>query len=319
MAIPVKEKTWVYDYANHQILNDSGETLSDNTLLYIKNTMVSLGWTVRGSSDGTTANTSDNWTDDTDLVHSSGAHSWIVLRNSTLDIEICFDLNTVTTNVIDVWAARTAYNLASPVTTAKPTSTNEWEIGNSWNVLYSTACVRSIVHILATDESPAENTLIMVYTTTLDYYDAKCSYLMLYKPEDAPSGWTTPAAAMVGDSVEEGPTTVHFSSDTANHMFVGTNKYNFYCTGECANGALLPVQYDGYPVDLDTDGGKIIGAIGLFSTDTGARGSNGRLPDTYWAPAHDAHGALYSDTTKSWVKLGAFLLPWDGESITKTV
>ena len=317
MALPNKEKTWVFDYINEQISSDTLETLVDSTWLHIKNSLVGLGWTVRGSSNGTTADTSDNWDTVADLVHSSGAHSWIVLRHSTMDLEICIDLDTTVPEYFDMWVARSAYNLAAPVTTAKPTATTEWQIHSS-ATLCSAAAVRTITHVIGTDESPGNVTAILVYWADADYYIVECSHFIFAIPEDAPSGWTTPAIFSTKVNTANGPTAM-YSTDTNNHMFVGTSKYNFYCTGECVNGTLLTYKYQGFPCDLDTDAGRLLSSIGIFSVDSGARGVNGRLPDIYWAPAHDTHGSVYDATSKTWIKLGALFLPWDGATTPRIV
>ena len=94
MSFPSQQKSYDFSFCNKQITDNSNECVVDNTLLHIKNSMVSLGWSVKASSDGGMASAEDRWSSDAHLVHNYAgfAHSWIVFDNSELDLEVCFDL-----------------------------------------------------------------------------------------------------------------------------------------------------------------------------------------------------------------------------------
>lgn len=96
-------------------------------------------WTVVASSDGVTANASDNWADETDCIWdtSGDAHSWVVLRHANYfgtgdELEICLDLSeaasTTRGGTMGVYLSRTGFDVSSPVTTARPTAADEVEI-----------------------------------------------------------------------------------------------------------------------------------------------------------------------------------------------
>jgi hypothetical protein len=96
-----------------------------------KTLMVDAGWTVQSSSNGTTANSSDNWTTVADLTWAAAgvAHSWIVLRSPTsfcasgYYIYCLIDLSTGATNY-HLWTITWSSEAIATggTTTAAPTS-----------------------------------------------------------------------------------------------------------------------------------------------------------------------------------------------------
>jgi hypothetical protein len=82
MANPTLQRNWTSSQNQTPSDQTTQEKQGASILLALKNAFVSAGWTVTQSSDSVTANSSDNWSTITDVVHaSSGAHSWIVLRS----------------------------------------------------------------------------------------------------------------------------------------------------------------------------------------------------------------------------------------------
>jgi hypothetical protein len=95
-------KTWnVYKSPAEDNLfqwGDNSDTMSSWMLYALKRLMVTqMGWTVVGSCDGTTGAIDgvDRWTDRSKLnwndLRWGGTHSWIVLANTALGIQVCFD------------------------------------------------------------------------------------------------------------------------------------------------------------------------------------------------------------------------------------
>lgn len=91
-------------------------------------------WSVYYSCDSTTAGTAgdgvDRWSDYTKLVWGSvaGANSWIVFYNATAGLYMLLSCENAgsDSNTLDIWLATTAFSGGS--TTARPTSTDEWNI-----------------------------------------------------------------------------------------------------------------------------------------------------------------------------------------------
>lgn len=80
--MPTPARTWTISQNNATSDKTSDGTQVKEILLDIKTKMLACGWTVTQSSDSSTADTSDNWSNVGDVVHAtSGAHSWIVLKS----------------------------------------------------------------------------------------------------------------------------------------------------------------------------------------------------------------------------------------------
>lgn len=96
-------------------------------------------WAVIASSDSVTADASDNWADGTDVVWAVApiAHSWCLLRHrhyfGTDDpLEILLDCSQASSatrgGCIGVYISRDGFDITTPLTTARPTATDEAEV-----------------------------------------------------------------------------------------------------------------------------------------------------------------------------------------------
>lgn len=163
MSLPTLEKTWIFNVNNAQGALGTG-TLSNRQILFqIKQALIgSLGswtnasggsiaspstllWTVAYSCDSSTAGTAgdgvDRWTAATNLVTASGAHSWIVLKNTHVDqggnFQVCIDLpNTDGTQGFGFAAiivSRTA-GFTGGTTSSRPTATDEFVLNPTLSV-----------------------------------------------------------------------------------------------------------------------------------------------------------------------------------------
>jgi len=91
-------------------------------------------WTCKGSGDGAGSFGMDNidrWSAYTNLIWNAtgSAHSWIVLENTTLDLQVCIDCNSATTTLVGVIATEISSpfgSLAAGTNTARPTSSREF-------------------------------------------------------------------------------------------------------------------------------------------------------------------------------------------------
>ncbi len=98
MGLP--SRTWTIDPNN--IFTDQNDQLKQfqEACFALKQVFVAAGWTVRSSSNGTTADTSDNWATSADVVTGlAGSGSWIVFRSpvgwipSSEQIDLIFYVN----------------------------------------------------------------------------------------------------------------------------------------------------------------------------------------------------------------------------------
>jgi hypothetical protein len=150
------EKTWNFQQA---IADESVVGQTNRTQLWnIKEGFItgSGAWTVSGSSNSTTAgmDSTDRWVSYLNVVYSTGAHSWIVLKNLSLGdengLEVCFDCNygSSSTENIDVIVSVGA-NFTGGTTSARPTASNEKIIlsglwSSSTNARYSTYVAKEL-------------------------------------------------------------------------------------------------------------------------------------------------------------------------------
>src|SRR5579885_3685790 len=133
MGAPTLSKTW-QSLTNFSVATTGNATTDhQQTLLKVKKQLVAFGsspYSVRSSSNSVSANTSDNWNSNTDLVWNSGAHSWIVLRQTGLGStsDICIDLLNATVGSLAIYYSPGGYATTSLSTTARPSTLNSDEV-----------------------------------------------------------------------------------------------------------------------------------------------------------------------------------------------
>jgi hypothetical protein len=79
--MPTLQRTWTTDQNNAPSDQSSTGAQVAEVLLTFKNALKTAGWTVTQSSDGSTADSNDNWSVVGDITNGTGAHSWIVLKS----------------------------------------------------------------------------------------------------------------------------------------------------------------------------------------------------------------------------------------------
>ena len=123
-------------------------------LWVLKDTMVNAGpWTVQSSSDGVTANTSDNWVDSGDVQRHATTGSWIVLISPsnfpTTGSQLWFKIqwNTAADNTCNFEYSTAAYT-GSPTTSSAGTGTNVESWANQIVLTHATTVAASRWHAL---------------------------------------------------------------------------------------------------------------------------------------------------------------------------
>lgn len=284
-------------------------------LLAIKNTLISsTGWTdsdgyvatlsspwvVVASSNSTTADTSDNWNSDNDLVYSTGAHSWIVLRQTGIsgqNSEVCFDLTPGGSSFqIAVKWSHNGFDLTNLNTSTSPVSTDQF-IFTKGNSLVGS----SSLHVSITDGG--ECTRIMGYiggiTRILWTFD---------KPKYVIPGWDNPSFH------------IHVFFEVPNYTALNVNNNRMITN---LGGLLTPAHltamgyFTNYIGNISIPNGitgewPIIPAR-IYSVNNGYSGIVGEVADMWWGSVGVTTGDTYPDTgvLKQFVTFGNLIFPWN--------
>jgi len=276
-------KTWTkYD----DNLNDSSLTLVEDQnremLLRIKNRLVSsCGAVVVSSSDGTTADASDNWSVYTDLVFntSGSAHSWIVLQFDSIHsgYQICIDCNETAVTTEQCTALMSgAAGFTGGTTTNRPTATDEITLINGtywggWTIADSSSSRRAWSLITSSD-----NTVVFVLT---HFTNSPLGFWIFAKPAGAPAGNSTPGIAyMIGQS---GPTVSNLRGSGNTKMLVDGQETGLVFSSSYADIDFLSSTQDNRcSVDISNNG--MMFGHSLISTNVSRAGAYGYIPDLYW-------------------------------------
>lgn len=321
MALPVLQKTWQFN------VNQAAITAHNDLLYKIKVAMVSFGsnpWTVVGSSNSVTANSSDNWTSASSVVfqNNGAAHSWIILKQ--VGIATNFQVLIVArrnpgggSDVMFVLYSPSA-GFTGGTTTARPTATDEvpFDTDNASLPTNSANLAVTAARLHAMQSTDGQCTRIFIYVNSIPQ-----TMLLFDKPRNPVPGWTIPHVAFyavqqynTGASVAQ--VTYAKLNDLANRTKskVGTTQFDLFITSEGCITSMIGEQQN-FVNDLDNNTYPIL-PMGLFSTTASARGRHGELFDLYWGATVIGEGDNYpDDATKQFVQFGDFVHPWNGTSI----
>ncbi|MDD5125799.1 hypothetical protein [Methylovulum sp.] len=159
------EQTWTFSHNLTPIDKTTATQVGKSFVFQLKNFLVANGWTVASSSNGTIANSSDNWSSLTDIVGAAAwpAHSWCVLKSPqgivagasgsyTGDqsrVWLLIELILAQAYAINLYFDRIAYTGGS--TTNKPTGSayENWLNGASVTTLNNTYYANTLFHFAA--------------------------------------------------------------------------------------------------------------------------------------------------------------------------
>jgi hypothetical protein len=355
MALP----TLVKDYqviANQTIAGDATIDSGTNShrdrrnlMMAIKNQLVASGtsdvgptpggaitpWVVEYSCDGSTAGSAgdnvDRWTDaNTDLIWntSGNAHSWMVLSQAGLGIEICIDLiqnsnSNDGAELIFVVSAGAGFTGGS--TTARPTATDELWLRdtNAWGSGANGGGAHDYVwHMWRSEDGEA--TALVIH-----YADNPLGFWYFGAPQSPSSGWsgTQFIATVMGENSDT--TQVLNPDDFYLAASMRTYRSNRLSTANPYNITTLYLSADTFgggdfmgefTVDNDITGEYALGVMGLVSLESNFRGRMGSVFDLYWGQnvLGQPFDTYPSGGAKNWVQFGAFVFPWDGATPVTT-
>lgn len=319
MALPTKEKTWLY--AVNQAVGSGVDPYAANRnyLWTLKETLKGFAtnpWTVWGSCDNSNVDNgggTDYWVTQNNLNWNTdgNAHSWIVLRQTGLgaNVYLCIDLNGANS-----WPGSATFSLtlsqvtfaADGTTTNAPTTTDGINLsarehgGNS-----STGGWTGYMHVWQSNDGECTRWILNrggnVYNLTI-----------MDKVKDPFSSWSVPVAfGQRGDDTNTGRAAFGVWNDSAplQGRLGGTNFSNYLtCEGwSSIIGAELTVA------DEDTGDWPIM-PMGLASATVGFRGYyKGSLYDLWWGATALTTGDTYPDNaTKQFVQFDDMIFPWNG-------
>lgn len=331
MAVPVLQKTYNFQVnqlflADDTLLN-SADATNRRLMLALKQSLVETGsspvvaspWTVVASSDGTTADLTDRWSDaDTDLVWGTGNRSWILLRQTAIgggNFEYLIDLNSTTFqgSRCTMAVSDTAFNTAGIAANTPPTAPSEARVVRNqvaWNGRDSNTASQFRLHVLRSTDGEVTRVFISLDQKTVAWYDFS-------QPQDPVSGWNNPYTSILYSSSNSTEVMTSLLFNDAASVEFRTEQpgggahidLDAYISGRGAIISLITEQTTG----VNRISGELpLVPCNLFSDQVGARGRHCRFYDLWWGLTNRPPGATYPPGSRDFVQLGDFIIPWDG-------
>lgn len=317
MSLPALVKTYQISKLN-QTVTATGVILTtlQNVLYGIVQALTTFGsnpWVEVSSCDSTATGTG-KWSAANKLIWGSGAHSWIVLKQTGLGgtgCQICIECITNFSWQITV-AVSFGAGFTGGSTTARPTATDEkvlissgqWAPSADNNVVY---------HVLQSTDGAITRILVNNLNLTWMY----CGFEV---PANVVSGWSNPmiAVALGGGSSAANPTYANLSTSSPSWCRVSGTNYALNLTAEAFGGNALPTTQN-YPNDVTSD--YPFYPIGVFSQTAPARGKLATMVDLWWGLSSNTTGDSYPQAAVSpnfqFAQFGGIIIPWDSTNQPK--
>jgi hypothetical protein len=274
------DKTWAVD---EYLTSDVGVVAENvkEVLYHIKRMMCLHGWTVVASSNGTTADTNDNWNSRTDIVGATAgtAHSWIVLQNTAIaaTFQVCFDMASAT---ISSMSSAVSYSGAFSNFTStlnRPTATDEAVILSvaQWHVNVDTQYAVTMYY-------SSDNKCNRIYFCPVGYHSSSAyqTFFIFDSPKDPASWWDEPWIAGVKFLA---PTYINLNSSSSNSKLY-TRINGTRCDLAWASWGTTSGAYGSLTSGLgqDYNGAYVLSPIPIISITAARPGIIGLVYDLYW-------------------------------------
>ena len=330
MALPILTKTWNFN-VNQTFTSPDQISSVRNLYFNIKQSLKnSGGWQVVASSNGSVANTNDNWTSTSSLNWSGGGpRSWIILKHPTNNSQFLMDL----INSGAGWASlasyysRNGWNVSGALSTSSlpsPIDTGDSNtIFSNGNYVFDNTTFNFALHYMYSTDGYCHR--IIVYSSDIPIF---C--IILDTPETSyNASWAPtspqPSTAMVIHPVF--PTYGIVNVMTLANFY--TNSYMKTRVGPVGSTAAqnisLYLSAEGYNSNLLVNGLKIPNDLtgeypmletGLVSTSTPYLGKIGRLPDLWFGVTNLIGSPSYPDDgSAQFVQHGCIITPWNGSTM----
>lgn len=266
---------------------------------------LSTPWTVVASSNGTVADTSDNWNTNADMVFTTPgtAHSWIVLRQTGIsgqNYEVCLDCKSTNQYLISAYISYAGFNVSSLVTTRRPVATDEQAAFDDTSWFNGTATFSAVLNFAVTDDGQCTRWWGLIGGASKGFW-------LFDRPKNAVAGWTNPAMycmqapgplytyvndnAWTGARINGVNTFVYLSSEFYNGMAVGQ-----------AQTAVNSISSE-YPINR----------VGIACIQTRSYGRQGEISDLWWTSTTPVVGDTFpaTGTLKQFVVIPNMVHPWN--------
>jgi hypothetical protein len=323
--IPQVQNSWQINSNNFSARFNN--TLADNQdiLFNIKNILVSFSsnpWTVVSSSNSVTASVGDNWNSSTDIVWSTGNHSWIVLQKPTTNTQILLSADRASSTELIIQWSPDGYFTGGTVST-DPTATDSITItsGGNWDGGQSSRY--GFVHVWHTEDG--SKTRIILSTDAGDPQ----GFWMFDEVTPLSDSWSHPEiVAFVSDVVSA----TSFGNNTGWTTYPPSPGFKIYNNSVDYNASLAPLVLDVVPSGFGGNSWHSIqdynsqisafiddpsfswSALLIYSDDTGARGAHAFLEDLFLSSDALESGVTFPNDSlnRRWAQFGHFVLPWIG-------
>lgn len=326
MGAPAHERTWTFSL-NH---DESGASVNDtckNAYFRIKSIIAGFSaWSVVASSNASSVKnigdaSPDLWSSTSDITFAGEgvAHSWVVLENSVTGVQICIDCIGATYTKVRILCSHDGSYNTDGTTTDRPTAGYDLFLVSHGFHFISPTTDGAVVHGMISDDN--KSTRIIVHQR--DGSNNGDSILFLEGIADPIASWEEQERMFCPRwQADVNLSTTNTLKDPRLSIY-GSNFYvspvnglwiSVYPTSECYNafGGDAGTFIASIGQDQDWSGGYPVNPIGLYKA---GYGSMGRLRDLYFANTnHDTYDLYDEAGSKDWIKIGCFLLPWDGSS-----
>ncbi len=307
MPMQTPAKTWQFDLNNALSAPGSNELTIDGLWLAIKNALLGFAsnpWTVVASSDASSTASSDLWSGASKLNHSSGAHSWIVLKQTGMaagNFQLCIDLNSSTAYSGSIYISHDA-GFTGGTTSARPTATDEQAVVSSTTLINIATDSATRWSVMQTDDGTSTR-IIVAAAGTIRLLAA------FETPINAVAAWNDPAVVLWLAST----VTNHelFTSFSWKGRINGTNA-NLVTLAEGANAGIGPNDSVWGNIPNEVSGEWPQWPLGLACNTVGVRGRHAALADLWSGTFAVSTGDTYPVSASDFIQVSYLILPWDG-------
>jgi hypothetical protein len=318
-VLPTPSLSYTYHTNNTTAATGTALATNQSALLAIKNTLVSSGsnpWTVVGSSDGVTAGMDgvDRWVTSSNLNWAvSGAHSWIVLKQTSLtsNFQICIDLLiSSASSYIFVCVFSVNSGFTGGTSSARPTATDQRSPGNvTWGGVSTDAQIT--YHYIQSTNGYVNR--VFVFSS-----GRACGIWDISRVKNPVEGFTYPVYCLI-----EGST----SADAVTLLALNANQNSFYYDSVAPAGAAYRTTIQspttsgsGQMCNL-TNKNLINDKYPLYPMalyqNTTYHGTHGYVYDMWFGAINaTASGDAYpNDGSKQFMHMHDVVIPWNGTTL----
>jgi hypothetical protein len=338
---PTLTRTWQFD-VNQVVIGSTtqpggatdGPGFRRQLLMDIKESLTGFAtnpWTVTrsaGFSSGYNAS-GDAWGTDIDEIRwansTSATRSWIVLRNSTLGLEFCFDCynsSFVDGSLADVFIARTGDPFTGGSTTARATSPTEIQILSgtdfasfgSWGAGAGDATARAYtLHVMHSTDGLATRVFICLNTNVIGFWQFEAIANAVGSPTN---GYVARVRASTSSDTATSANLDHVYTNARTKGIDNSNAgVDYYLATLGNNFASTTFTTRMNPGTNPYDGRLPLAPVGVASTTAGWVGFFGEIADMWFGVSQDGAGYTgrgYPTSTRALMQFGDVVVPWDG-------